>query len=108
VDEVRPAIVPRVGRGLIITDTSRSMENFISGYPGCEFQIRAALADVVGPLKSAFFFDKVCHPLPGNRRPSPKTSFFPALGVLLPGGGYQVLQKSRVELYPLAVQLPAL
>ncbi|KAF8557579.1 glycoside hydrolase [Imleria badia] len=36
-----------------------NMENFISGYPGCEFQIRAALADVVGPLKSAFFFDKL-------------------------------------------------
>ena len=35
------------------------MENFISGYPGCEFQIRAALADVVGPGKAAFFFDKV-------------------------------------------------
>lgn len=28
-------------------------------YPGCEFQIRVALADVVGPAKSAFFFDKV-------------------------------------------------
>jgi hypothetical protein len=36
------------------------MENFISGYPGCEFQIRAALADVLGPAKSEFFFDKVC------------------------------------------------
>ncbi|KAF8134581.1 glycoside hydrolase family 5 protein [Boletus edulis] len=35
-----------------------NMENFISGYPGCEFQIRAALADVIGPAKSAFFFDK--------------------------------------------------
>ncbi|KII90335.1 glycoside hydrolase family 5 protein [Plicaturopsis crispa FD-325 SS-3] len=35
-----------------------NMENFISGYPGCEFQIREALADVVGPAKSEFFFDK--------------------------------------------------
>ncbi|KAG1829063.1 glycoside hydrolase [Suillus variegatus] len=35
-----------------------NMENFISGYPGCEFQIRAALAEVVGPIKSEFFFDK--------------------------------------------------
>ena len=35
------------------------MENFITGYPGCEFQIRAALADVVGQEKSEFFFDKV-------------------------------------------------
>lgn len=30
-----------------------------AGYPGCEFQIRAALADVVGQEKSDFFFDKV-------------------------------------------------
>ncbi|KAH0827952.1 glycoside hydrolase [Lanmaoa asiatica] len=35
-----------------------NMENFISGYPGCEFQIHAALADVVGHEKSTFFFDK--------------------------------------------------
>lgn len=37
----------------------RSMENFITGYPGCEFQIRDALAGVVGQEKSEFFFDKV-------------------------------------------------
>ena len=35
------------------------MENFISGYPGCEFQIREALADVIGKDKSELFFDKV-------------------------------------------------
>ncbi|EPT02267.1 hypothetical protein FOMPIDRAFT_127526 [Fomitopsis schrenkii] len=35
-----------------------NMENFISGYPGCEHQIRAALAEVVGKEKSEFFFDK--------------------------------------------------
>ncbi|CAK5269923.1 unnamed protein product [Mycena citricolor] len=35
-----------------------NMENFISGYPGCEFQIRQALGEVVGPEKSEFFFDK--------------------------------------------------
>ncbi|KAH9939768.1 glycoside hydrolase [Epithele typhae] len=35
-----------------------NMENFISGYPGCEFQIRAALVDVVGKDKSELFFDK--------------------------------------------------
>ncbi|KAI0031100.1 glycoside hydrolase family 5 protein [Vararia minispora EC-137] len=34
------------------------MENFISGFPGCEFQIREALADTLGPEKSEFFFDK--------------------------------------------------
>ncbi|KAF7760927.1 CAZyme family GH5 [Agaricus bisporus var. burnettii] len=34
------------------------MENFISGYPGCEYQIREALADVLGEAKSNFFFDK--------------------------------------------------
>jgi hypothetical protein len=30
-----------------------------SGYPGCEFQIREALAGVIGKEKSEFFFDKV-------------------------------------------------
>ena len=36
------------------------MENFISGYPGCEFQIRETLADTIGKDKSELFFDKVC------------------------------------------------
>ncbi|EJD34486.1 glycoside hydrolase [Auricularia subglabra TFB-10046 SS5] len=35
-----------------------NMENFISGYPGREYQIRAALARVLGKDKSDFFFDK--------------------------------------------------
>ena len=34
--------------------------NLYSGYPGCEFQIRAALAEVVGTEKCELFFDKVC------------------------------------------------
>ncbi|KIM37508.1 glycoside hydrolase family 5 protein [Hebeloma cylindrosporum] len=36
-----------------------NMENFISGYPGCEHQIRDALAEAIGKEKSEFFFDKV-------------------------------------------------
>ncbi|KAI0310595.1 glycoside hydrolase [Amylostereum chailletii] len=35
-----------------------NMENFISGYPGCEFQIRDQLAETIGAEKSEFFFDK--------------------------------------------------
>ncbi|EPQ53140.1 glycoside hydrolase [Gloeophyllum trabeum ATCC 11539] len=35
-----------------------NMENFITGYPGCEYQIREALAEVVGKEKSEFFFDR--------------------------------------------------
>ncbi|KAK0213556.1 glycoside hydrolase family 5 protein [Armillaria fumosa] len=35
-----------------------NMENFISGYPGCEFQIRDALTETIGQEKSDFFFDK--------------------------------------------------
>jgi hypothetical protein len=35
------------------------MENFITGYPATEYQIREALAEVVGREKSEFFFDKV-------------------------------------------------
>ncbi|KAF5350113.1 hypothetical protein D9756_009212 [Leucocoprinus leucothites] len=34
------------------------MENFISGFPGCEYQIREALSDVLGQSKADFFFDK--------------------------------------------------
>ena len=60
------------------------MENFISGYPGCEFQIRAALADVVGPVKSAFFFDKV-----GRSQP---IAPFPPLFVSLTSVSLQFLE----------------
>ncbi|KAJ3501139.1 hypothetical protein NLJ89_g9476 [Agrocybe chaxingu] len=35
-----------------------NMENFISGYPGCEHQIREALAEAIGQEKSDLFFDK--------------------------------------------------
>ncbi|PPQ71278.1 hypothetical protein CVT25_001420 [Psilocybe cyanescens] len=35
-----------------------NMENFITGFPGCEFQIREALAETIGEEKSEFFFDK--------------------------------------------------
>lgn len=35
------------------------MENFITGYPGCEFQIREALQNVLGEEKAIFFLDKV-------------------------------------------------
>jgi aryl-phospho-beta-D-glucosidase BglC (GH1 family) len=35
-----------------------NMENFITGYPGREYQIREALAEVIGEEKSQFFFDK--------------------------------------------------
>lgn len=33
--------------------------NIELGYPGCEYQIREALAEVLGENKSNFFFDKV-------------------------------------------------
>lgn len=35
-----------------------NQENFITGYPGREFQIREALDDVLGPEKAAFYWDK--------------------------------------------------
>jgi len=35
-----------------------NMENFITGYPGHEFQHRAAMLSVLGPEKYEFFFDK--------------------------------------------------
>lgn len=36
-----------------------NMENFITGFPGREYQIRQALAEVLGKEKAKFFFDKV-------------------------------------------------
>lgn len=36
-----------------------NMENFITGYPGREFQIRQALDETIGEEKAKFFFDKV-------------------------------------------------
>lgn len=36
-----------------------NMENFITGYPGHEYQVRAALRKVLGTEKYEFFFDKV-------------------------------------------------
>jgi hypothetical protein len=33
---------------------------FYSGYPGCEFQIREALAETIGEENSEYFFDQVC------------------------------------------------
>ena len=40
------------------------MENFITGYPGHESEMRAAMLDVLGKEKYEFFFDKVCYWLP--------------------------------------------
>ncbi|KAJ3979474.1 glycoside hydrolase superfamily [Lentinula detonsa] len=34
------------------------MENFISGFPGCEFHIREALAEAIGIEKASLFFEK--------------------------------------------------
>ncbi|MBN2352488.1 MAG: glycoside hydrolase family 5 protein [Spirochaetales bacterium] len=35
-----------------------NMENFINGYPGDEHGLRAVMAEVLGPGKAAFFFDR--------------------------------------------------
>jgi hypothetical protein len=35
------------------------MENFITGYPGHEYEMRAAMLEVLGREKYDFFFDKV-------------------------------------------------
>lgn len=35
-----------------------NQENFITGYPGREFQIRDALDEVLGPEKAKFYWDK--------------------------------------------------
>jgi len=39
------------------------MENFITGYPGHESEMRDALKTVLGTEKYEFFFDRVSLPL---------------------------------------------
>ena len=36
-----------------------NMENFINGYPGSEYGLRARMAAVLGPAKGQFFFDRM-------------------------------------------------
>jgi len=36
-----------------------NMEDFIDGYPGAEHGLRAALSDMIGPGKAAFFFERL-------------------------------------------------
>jgi hypothetical protein len=36
-----------------------NMEDFIDGYPGSEHGLRAAMADLLGPAKAAFFFERL-------------------------------------------------
>jgi len=47
-----------------------NMENFITGYPGHESEMRAAMLEVLGREKYDFFFDKVslfCSAVPVSR-----------------------------------------
>ena len=36
-----------------------NMEDFINGHPGAEHTLRAQMADVLGPAKAQFFFDRL-------------------------------------------------
>ncbi|TEB18124.1 glycoside hydrolase family 5 protein [Coprinellus micaceus] len=53
------------------------MENFISGYPGCEHQIREGLADAIGKEKAEYFFDKFLE----HFFAEPDAIFFKSLGL---------------------------
>ncbi|EIW52789.1 glycoside hydrolase [Trametes versicolor FP-101664 SS1] len=79
VDKTR--IVDEEGKEVILRGAGlggwMTMENFISGYPGCEFQIREALAEVLGTQKSEFFFDKFLE----NFFAEPDAAFFKSLGL---------------------------
>ncbi|KAJ8521326.1 hypothetical protein ONZ45_g1972 [Pleurotus djamor] len=52
-DEGNEVILRGAGLGGWMT-----MENFISGFPGCEYEIRGTLAATIGQEKAAFFFEK--------------------------------------------------
>ncbi|KAF5338703.1 hypothetical protein D9611_013365 [Ephemerocybe angulata] len=53
------------------------MENFISGFPGCEYQIREALEETIGKEKAEFFFDKYLEHFFAD----PDAEFFRSLGL---------------------------
>uniref|UniRef100_A0A8H7Y626 Glycoside hydrolase family 5 domain-containing protein n=1 Tax=Psilocybe cubensis TaxID=181762 RepID=A0A8H7Y626_PSICU len=53
------------------------MENFISGYPGCEYQVREALAETIGQEKAEFFFDRFLE----HFFAEPDAQFFKSLGL---------------------------
>ncbi|KAF9053006.1 glycoside hydrolase family 5 protein [Panaeolus papilionaceus] len=53
------------------------MENFISGFPGCEYQVREALEEVIGKEKSEFFFDRFLEHFFGDK----DAEFFKSLGL---------------------------
>jgi aryl-phospho-beta-D-glucosidase BglC (GH1 family) len=38
-----------------------NMEDFINGHPGAEHTLRAQMAEVLGPAKAQFFFDRLLH-----------------------------------------------
>jgi len=42
--------------------TSQYRTDRYAGFPGCEYQIRETLAEVIGEQKAQFFFDKVSVP----------------------------------------------
>ncbi|WWC72351.1 uncharacterized protein I206_106313 [Kwoniella pini CBS 10737] len=54
-----------------------NMENFITGYPGHEFQARAAIKKVIGQEKYEFFFDKFLEYFFGEE----DAKFFASLGL---------------------------
>ncbi|GFZ47072.1 hypothetical protein JCM24511_04814 [Saitozyma sp. JCM 24511] len=54
-----------------------NMENFITGYPGHEYQVRAALKKTLGEEKYEFFFDKFLE----HFFTDPDAAFFASLGL---------------------------
>ncbi|KAI0739456.1 glycoside hydrolase [Daedaleopsis nitida] len=79
VDKTR--IVDEAGEEVILRGAGlggwMTMENFISGYPGCEYQIREALAEVIGQEKSQRFFNKFLE----HFFAEPDAEFFKSLGL---------------------------
>jgi hypothetical protein len=73
------------------------------GYPGCEYQIREALADVLGEDKSNFFFDKASGI---SRSPGFMATILSSVpGIFFRRSGRQILQVTRIELHSNRSQL---
>ena len=87
-----------------------NMENFITGYPGREYQIRETLAKTIGEEKATFYFDKVSTKLQIyiSVLPLPNRSGALVPRVLLHRIRRQILQGARPQLHPYCLQLPPL
>ena len=88
----------------MLASDDKQRRSCIAGYPGCEFQIRAALTTTIGKDKADFFFDKVRASMLLFRSMRMLKGTIVSR-VLLCGARGCLLQVARVELHPRSSEL---